>query len=137
MADHPFIEVFRDAWRTPSIDTLMAPLRDDVRLIQPLSKPLESKTQARRAFRQILFRFPGLKGEVHGGLGDGDTVLIDWTLIVPVGRREIQVPTIDKVKLCDGQVKERIAYFDPLPLIGPISRRPTMLSRFLISSFFI
>ncbi len=38
--EHPFIDSFREAWRDPTLDTLMAPLRDDVTLIQPLSPPL-------------------------------------------------------------------------------------------------
>lgn len=135
-SNHPFIETFREAWRTPTLETLMAPLREDVRLIQPLSNPTSNKNQARKAFRQILFRFPGLRGEISGGLGIANDVLIDWTMIVPIGHRDIRIPMIDKVTLSDGMVLERTAYFDPTPLMGPITRSPRTLGRFFVSAFF-
>jgi len=131
--EHPFIDSFREAWREPTLDTLMAPLRDDVTLIQPLSPPLVGKETARRAFRRILFRFPGMRGEIHGGLGEGSLVMIDWTMIVPIGRHEIRLPVIDKFILKDGMVEARVAYFDPTPLIGPLLRSPRALARHAVS----
>ncbi len=132
---HPFVQTFTDVWARPTLDSLMAPLRDDVTLIQPLSKPLYGKQAARKAFRQILTRFPGLKGEIHGGEGSGDTVFIDWTMVVPIGRKKHHLPVIDKVTLEDGLVKERIAYFDPSPLFGPIARSPLTLARHVAAAF--
>lgn len=134
-SDHPFIQQFRDVWSNPTLDDLMAPLREDVTLIQPLSAALNGKQAARKAFRKILTRFPGLQGEVHGGLGNGEHVFIDWTMIVPIGRGEQRLPVIDKVTLIDGLVKERVAYFDPSPLFGPIARSPKTLGRHLLSAF--
>ena len=133
--DHPFIQEFREVWNNPTLDDLMTPLRDDVTLIQPLSEPLHGKDAARKAFRKILTRFPGLQGDVHGGLGSDAHVFIDWTMIVPIGRREQRLPVIDKVTLIDGLVKERVAYFDPSPLFGPIARSPRTLGRHLLSAF--
>ncbi|MCE7998500.1 MAG: nuclear transport factor 2 family protein [Rhodobiaceae bacterium] len=132
--DHPFIQEFREIWANPTLDDLMAPLREDVTLIQPLSKPLQGKQAARKAFRKILTRFPGLQGDVHGGLGNDDLVFIDWTMVVPIGRGEQRLPVIDKVTLIDGRVKERIAYFDPSPLFGPIARSPRTLARHALSA---
>ncbi len=132
---HPFIQTFRDIWSRPTLDDLMAPLCEDVTLIQPLSKPLYGKTAARSAFRKILTRFPGLLGDVHGGQGSGDIVFIDWTMVVPVGRNEHRLPVIDKVTLQEGLVKERVAYFDPSSLFGPIARSPRTLARHLVAVF--
>ncbi len=135
MSDHPFIQEFREVWSNPTLEDLMAPLREDVTLIQPLAEPLHGKKAARKAFRKILTRFPGLQGEVHGGLGSANHVFIDWTMIVPIGRGEQRLPVIDKVTLIDGQVKERVAHFDPSPLFGPIARSPKTLARHLLSAF--
>ena len=134
-SDHPFIQSFREVWANPTLDDLMAPLREDVTLIQPLAPPLHGKKAARKAFRKILTRFPGMQGDVHGGLGSGDLIFIDWTMIVPIGRSEQRLPVIDKVILEDGLVKERIAYFDPSPLFGPIARSPKTLGRHLLAAF--
>jgi len=132
---HPFIQKFRQVWENPSLDDLMAPLREDVTLIQPLAQPLHGKKVARKAFRKILMRFPGMRGDVHGGLGSDNLIFIDWTMIVPIGRSEQRLSVIDKVTLEDGLVKERTAYFDPSPLFGPISRSPKTLGRHLLSAF--
>lgn len=133
--NHPFIQEFREIWNNPTLDDLMAPLREDVTLIQPLSEPLHGKDAARKAFRKILVQFPGLQGDVHGGLGAGDLIFIDWTMIVPIGRGEQRLPVTDKVILEDGLVKERTAYFDPSPLFGPIARSPKTLGRHLLAAF--
>ena len=127
--EHPFIDAFRDVWREPTLDILMSLLREDVTLIQPLSPTLTGKKHARQAFRRILFRFPGMRGEINGGLGEDTQVMIDWTMIVPIGRHEIRLPVIDKVTLEDERVKLRVAYFDPTPLIGPLLRSPRALAR--------
>jgi hypothetical protein len=134
-SQHPFIETFRQVWANPTLDDLMAPLREDVTLIQPLSEPLHGKDAARKAFRKILAQFPGLQGDIHGGLGAGDLIFIDWTMIVPIGRGEQRLPVIDKVVLEDGLVKERTAYFNPSPLFGPIARSPRTLGRHLLAAF--
>jgi hypothetical protein len=134
-SEHPFIQSFREVWTNPTLDDLMAPLCDDVTLIQPLAPPLHGKNAARKAFRKILTRFPGMQGDVHGGLGSDNLVFIDWTMIVPIGRGEQRISVIDKVILEDGLVRERIAYFDPSPLFGPIARSPKTLGRHLLSAF--
>lgn len=132
---HPFIETFRMIWKEPTLDGLMASLRDDVVLIQPLSAPLEGKAAARLAFRRILHQFPGLRGEVKGGLGQGPLVFIDWTMIAPVGGREIAIPVIDKFTLQGDMVKERVAYFDPTPVSRAVMRSPASLVRSVTARF--
>jgi len=132
-----FAQKFADVWRTPTLDSLTRLLAEDVQLIQPLSAPINGKTQVRRAFRRILFRFTGIRGEVRQGFDHGTTQLVDWTMIVPVGRKEYEIPVIDLFTLNeDGLVQKRIAYFDPTPLQGPILRSPRIWARTLISNFF-
>ena len=134
---HPeFAQKFQDAWAAPPIESLTALLADDVRLIQPLSSPIRGKKSARKAFRKILFRFHGLKGEVTRGYDHGNTQIIDWTMIVPIAGSEYRVPVIDLFTLGkDGLVRKRVAYFDPMPLLGPIMRSPAIWARYLGSVF--
>lgn len=132
---HPFISTFGDIWADPTLDGLMSSLRDDVRLVQPLSAPLEGKAAARLAFKRILHQFPGLRGEVKGGLGEGSLVFIDWAMIAPVGGREIAIPVIDKFTLQDDMVKERVAYFDPTPVSRAVLRSPSSLMRSVTAQF--
>lgn len=134
-AEHPFIGQFREAWARATLDALMAPLRDDVTLIQPMSKPIVGKAAATNEFRRVLYRFPGMRGENISGLGQGNLVLIDWTMVLPVGAKTIRVPIVDKVLLEDGLVKKRTAYFDPTLVSGPLLRSPTSLLRHLKSQF--
>ncbi len=132
---HPFVDTFRSIWADPTLDGLMSTLRDDVVLIQPLSPVLNGKDAARLAFRRILHQFPGLRGEVAGGLGDGNLVFIDWTMIAPIGGRDIRIPVIDKFTLQDGMVTERVAYFDPTPVTRAVMRSPSTLLRSAAAQF--
>jgi len=139
---HPFIDQFAAAWAAPTLDSLMAPLREDVTLIQPLSPPLRGKPAAMRAFRRILAQYPGLRGDVHGGLGEDSVVLIDWTMKVPVGRRVLDIPVIDRFDLHDasvpsgdGVVMKRVAYFDPTPILRATLTSPVSWARQLRAAF--
>lgn len=134
---HPeFAQKFQNAWAAPTIESLTALLTDDVCLIQPLSSPIRGKKSARKAFRKILFRFHGLKGEVTQGYDHGNTQIIEWTMIVPIAGSEYRVPVIDLFTLGkDGLAQKRVAYFDPLPLLGPIIRSPAIWVRYLESAF--
>lgn len=134
-AEHPFIGQFREAWACATLDALMAPLRDDVTLIQPMSKPIVGKLAATNEFRRVLYRLPGMRGEDISGLGQGDLVLIDWTMVVPIGAKTIRVPIVDKVLLEGGLVKKRTAYFDPTLVSRPLLRSPSSLLRHLKSQF--
>ena len=100
----------------------MAPLRDEVVLVQPLSRELVGKAEARKAFAKILKRFPGVCGTVHSHVISDDLYLyIDWTLKAPIGDRMIAVPIIDKFWFLDGLVSKLTAYFDPAPIIKATS----------------
>lgn len=131
--EHPFVNEFRVAWQEPTIDSLMAPLHDDVKLIQPLSPPLIGKPAASLAFRRILHRFPGIKGVVYGGAMINQVLMIEWTMIMPVGGTELCIPIIDRIELEADQVKHRIAYFDPLPVMSRVALSPSALLRHFTS----
>ena len=127
-----FPEIFAAAWANPTLDSLMAPLRDEVVLVQPLSRDLFGKAEARKTFAKTLKRFPGVCGTVHGhAISDDLHLYIDWTLRAPIGGRMIAVPIIDKFWFLDGLVSKRIAYFDPAPIIKATLKSPRQWLRVL------
>ena len=108
----------------------MAPLRDDVILVQPLSRPLFGKEEARAAFAKILYRFRGLRGEVRSGAsGDDGSLFIDWTMFVPFGSSTLAVPIVDRFEFVEDAVKRRDAFFDPLPILTAVATSPVSLIR--------
>ena len=131
MKSHPFVANFAEAWAEASLDSLMAPLRDDVVLVQPLSRPLLGKAAARAAFAKILYRFPGLRGEVRGeASGDDGVLFIDWIMFVPVGSRTLAVPVMDRFEFVENAVRRRDAFFAPLPILRAVATSPGALIRY-------
>ena len=130
MKSHPFVAIFAEAWAEPSLDSLMAPLRDDVILVQPLSGTFVRQESGTRRFRKDSLRFPGLRGEVRGGAsGDDGILFIDWTMFVSVGSRTLAVPVVDRFEFAENAVKRRDAFFDHLPILTAVATSPVTLIR--------
>jgi len=130
-----FTEIFRQMWENPSLESFMATAREDIILIQPMSKPLIGKAAATKEFRRILFRFPGIHGRIHNSAIHDELLYIDWTMVVPLGRKPLELPVIDRFEFEDGGVKRRIAYFDPMPSLPRIILNPMCLMRHGASLF--
>jgi hypothetical protein len=61
-------------------------------------------------------------------------VLIDFTLSGSAGGAPISWPAVDRIEIGeDGLATERISYFDPLPLILAVLRRPRVWRAFAAS----
>jgi len=130
-----FTEIFRQMWEKPSLDSFMATAREDIVLIQPMSKPLIGKAAATKEFRRILYRFPGIYGRIHRSAINDDFLYIDWTMIVPLGGKPLELPVVDRFEFEDGGVKRRIAYFDPSSAIPRILTNPMCLLRHVRALF--
>jgi hypothetical protein len=122
-----FTRRFGDAWSAPSGERLAALLTEDVHLVQPLMRELHGRDAARRAFDELFAFVPDLCSEVsrHGATGDG--VLIEHRMTGTFGRRPYSWDVMDRILLRDGLARERIAHFDPLPLLAQMLRRPQRL----------
>ena len=124
-SEHSFVKKFEEAWSTPDLDSLTELLAENVTLIQPLSKPIYGKPAAVKSFEKILRQYPGIRGEEVFGLGQHDRVIIDWKMVVPIGRQTLRIPVIDSFYMDHGLVSMRIAYFNPIPILKAIAVHPS------------
>ena len=58
---------------------------------------------------------PDLRYEVEGWASGSGHVMIWGRLYGTVGGGPIEWPLVDRIKLEDGLIRERVAYFDPAP----------------------
>ena len=130
-----FARLFAEAWAIGATDperffahfaTSFAP---DVRLVQPLVPAATGLHGFRRRFEPIFAAIPDLRAEVlrYGATADG--VLIELTLRGTVAGRELSWNATDRFTMKDGLVVERRSYFDPLPVIAAVLRRPRGAAR--------
>ena len=128
-----FVKRFTEAWADPSPDRLNALLHPDGRLLQPIEPEIRGHAEAARAWRRLFYLLPDCRAEVLSWSGDDGLVFIQGRLGGTLAGRRVEWTFVDRIRLEDGLVTERIAYFDPLPVMGQILRRPQGLLRFLRS----
>lgn len=119
-----FVRRFAEAWAQPSPDRFEALFQPDVRLAQPLGRPAVGVRAASASLARLFALMPDARGEVLGWRGEGDTVFIELRLAGTFGGKPLRWDLVDRITLRDGLIAERVAYFDPLPLIAAIARRP-------------
>ncbi len=119
-----FTRRFGEAWSAPSGERLSSLLTEDVHLVQPLMRTVRGRDSARRAFDELLALAPDLHSEVRRFGATEDGVLIEHTMTGTLGRRPYSWDVVDRLLLEDGLARERIAHFDPLPVLGQLLRRP-------------
>jgi SnoaL-like domain len=89
-------------------------------------------TAFRERFARPLFGLvPDLHGTVERWASHGDTVFIELRLDGTVGRRGLTLHSCDRVTLCDGRATERIAHYDPAPLLKALALAPSTWRRVL------
>ena len=120
-----YARAFADHWAKPRVDRLPALLTEDVRLVQPMSKPAIGIEAAQKWFASVLVAIPDLHAEVDRWSSTGEYLYIEFRLRGTVGRRLVECPVIDRFVLADdNRATERISYFDPTPLISAGLRSP-------------
>jgi hypothetical protein len=125
-----FVQRFEETWADPSPERLNALLHADVRLVQPLEREIRGHAQATAAWKRSFGLIPDLRGEVLEWAERDGFLVISIRLHGTVGRRPVEWISSDHIRLEDGLVRERIAYFDPLPLVGAVLRSPGVWPRF-------
>ncbi|MDX6632002.1 MAG: hypothetical protein QOG09_239 [Solirubrobacterales bacterium] len=123
-----FVERFRSAWANPQLERFEALFHADVVLIQPLVPTMTGRPAALEGFRRLLHGFRGLHGEVLSWRGEGDTVFIELALST-TGRRPLAWTVVDRIKLEDGLIRERVSYMDSLTLLVGTMTRPAWWPR--------
>ncbi len=117
-----FVARFADFWRPPvdlaKLDSLLHP---DVRLVAPGMEPTVGRAAGMAAFRNVFAMTPDLHLDVERWRGDADVVFIEVTLRGTLNGRVLAIPGVDRILLRDGMVLERVAYFDPSPMLAALS----------------
>jgi ketosteroid isomerase-like protein len=119
------VERFTAAWANPSVEAFAGLFHDDIVLEQPMLPRIAGKEAAVEQFRQLVRMFPEVRGEVLGWHGEGDRVFINLTLHTG-GRRPLEWTVVDRIQIEDGLIRERISYFDSLPLMFGALTRPSL-----------
>ena len=129
-----FVRRFAEFWSAPSPDRLAMLLADEVRLAAPMTPVTHTLAEGERAFAGIFELVPDLTAEVNGWGATDSGVLIDLTLGGNAGGAPISWRAVDRIEIGeDGLATERVSYFDTLPLILTIARRPRVWPRFVRS----
>ena len=132
-----WVAAFADGWRAPESADAFADhfepwFTEDVRMVQPQLPALVGKRAFRERFARPLFALvPDMHASVRAWAASGDDVLIEFVLEGTIGRRRFRMPAVDRMTLRDGLVCERIAYFDPTPLVRAVALSPRSWPLFL------
>lgn len=130
-AAEAWVAAFAEGWRAPSGPDAFAdhfePLfQPDIRLIQPPRPPVVGLRAFREDFVRPLFALiPDLHGIVEGWAARGEVIFIELRLEGTLGGRRVTLRSIDRVTLRDGRALERVACFDPSPLLRALMVMPS------------
>lgn len=118
---------FADTWAAPSHEAIAALLADDVVLRAPMMTTTRGKDAGLRAMDALLRFWPGVRGTVHRWGASADGVIVEWEFGGPLGRREVRIPAVDRITIDgDGLIAERVAYFDPTPMLLATLMQPRL-----------
>lgn len=129
-----FVARFAEYWRAPTPERLDAVLAPGVRLVAPMTPVTEGLEAGKRAFAEVFELIEGMTAEVHRWGATADGVLIEFTVSGISGGGPISWHAVDRFVLGeDGLATERVSYFDSLPLVSAVARRPRAWPGFLRS----
>jgi ketosteroid isomerase-like protein len=134
-----FVEFFARGWGIGAgkdfFEHFESRVHPDALMTQPLAPPTRGIAEFRATFEPLFKAIPDLRGEVRSWGETHEGALIELRLAGHLGGRPVAWTTIDRIVLEDGLIKERHAYFDPLPLAIAMLRRPQISLRLLPTLF--
>jgi SnoaL-like domain len=129
-----FARRFADFWSAPSPQRLATVLADPVRLVAPLTPTTHTLAEGERTFANLLTLIPDMTAEVHGWGATGEGILIEFTAGGTVSGAPISWRAVDRIAIGDdGLATERVSYFDSMPLLAAVARRPRTWPAFVRS----
>jgi ketosteroid isomerase-like protein len=106
-------------------------MAEDIRLIQPQLPVTVGKRAFRERFARPLFELLSeVRGTVESWAVSGDVVFVELTIRGRLANRPVELRTVDRITLRDGLAVERVANFDPLPLLRAVALTPRAWPRF-------
>jgi ketosteroid isomerase-like protein len=125
-----FAEFFAAGWAIGATDPeafyehFSARFHADALMIQPIVPTTRGPKALREQFAPVFAAMPDLRGEVVRWGETSDGVLIELTLRGTFGGRPLEWTVVDRIVLEDGLIKERVSYFDSVPLVKAMASRP-------------
>jgi SnoaL-like protein len=120
-----FVRRFAEFWRAPVVERLDTVLAPDAHLSAPMVPTTHGLEAGKRTFADLFELIPDMTAEVHRWGTTSDGVLIEFTVRGTAGGAPISWGSVDRFVLNeDGLATERFTYFDSLPLVLALARRP-------------
>jgi hypothetical protein len=120
-----FVRRFAEFWQAPVTERLDTVLASDARLSAPMVPTTCGLEAGKRAFADLFELIPDMTAEVHRWGATSDGVLIEFTVRGTAGGAPISWQSVDRFVLNkEGLASERFTYFDSLPLVLTLVRRP-------------
>jgi hypothetical protein len=120
-----FVRRFAEFWRAPTperLDTVLAP---NARLSAPMVPTTYGLDAGKQVFADLFELISDMTAEVHRWGMTSDGVLIEFTVRGTAGAAPISWQSVDRFVLDEnGLATERFTYFDSLPLVLTLMRRP-------------
>jgi hypothetical protein len=124
-AAEDFVRRFEEFWRAPAPELLDTVLAKQVRLSAPMVPTTHTLAEGKQAFADLFELIPDMTAEVHRWGATEDGVLIEFTASGTAGGGPVSWRAVDRFTLGeDGLATERATYFDSLPLVLTLARRP-------------
>ena len=124
------VAFFQEGWRAGAGDPerffahFGGRFTPDCLMTQPLAAPARGPEGLRQLFTPLFQAVPDLKVDVVRWGATEDGALIEIHLHGTLGGRPLAWTAVDRLVLRDGLIAERHSYFDPLPLVATLLRRP-------------
>ena len=124
------VAFFQEGWRAGATDPerffahFGGRFTPDCLLTQPLAAPARGPAGLRQLFTPLFLAVPDLRVDVVRWGATDDGALIEIRLHGTLGGRPLTWTAVDRLVLRDGLIAERHSYFDPLPLVVALARRP-------------
>jgi ketosteroid isomerase-like protein len=115
---------FAEAWSEMNPDAFTPLFHPDVHLIHPVERNTCGLDEARAFMQRTMSLVRDLRYDVQGWASGSGHVIIWGRLYGTVGGGPIAWPLVDRIEIKDGLIRERVAYFDPLPIFATLIRRP-------------
>src|SRR5262249_29243021 len=128
-----FVRAFAEMWARPTVEGFAALMHPEVRLVQPLARPARGSHEACEWFGGMLALVPDIRIAVDRWTGPSEGLCVAGTRTATFAGKRVGWSAVDRFRLADGKVLERIASFDPLPLLGAVVARPSGWLRFVRS----
>jgi SnoaL-like domain len=120
-----FVRRFEEFWLAPHPERLGTVLAEQVRLSAPMVPTTHTLSEGKQSFADLFQLIPDMTAEVHRWGPTEDGVLIEFTASGTAGGGPISWHAVDRFTLGeDGLATERATYFDSLPLVLSLARRP-------------